>query len=266
MAVAAVALSGAEVYAQEAPAFPAFSFSGFGTVGVVRSSEDEANFVAHDLQGGGAGRDKEWSADVDSRLGLQVTAAFTPQLSAVLQVVTEQDYDGSFRPDVEWANIKYEFTPDFSVRVGRVVLGSFLATDYRKVGYAQHWVRPPVEVYGLIPMTHNDGVDVSYRVRWGDVSHNLQAAFGDFKEHVPAGQEVKSDNGWTVSDTIEYGAATLRLTYSRSRFSIETLEPLWNGYREIANNPVLQMFAPAAVADANRILDEYDTMDTKSTF
>ncbi len=68
----------------DAPAAPTFSFSGFGTLGIARSSEKQADFIAHDLQGGGAGRDHEWSADVDTRLGLQMRADLTPQLSAVV--------------------------------------------------------------------------------------------------------------------------------------------------------------------------------------
>src|SRR5688572_31146235 len=49
----------------------------------------------------------------------QVNANFTPKLSAVLQVVAEPNHQGNYDPHVEWANIKYQFTPDFSVRIGR---------------------------------------------------------------------------------------------------------------------------------------------------
>ena len=90
---------------------------------------------------------------MDSRVGAQLNARFSPQVSAIVQVTSEQRYDGTYRPEVEWANIKYDVTPDFSIRAGRTVLPSFMVSDYRKVGYATPWVRPPVEVYSLMPLT-----------------------------------------------------------------------------------------------------------------
>ena len=54
----------------------------------------------------------------------------------MLQVVSEQRLDRSYRPIVEWANIKYQATPDLSLRFGRIALPMFLAADYRKIGYA----------------------------------------------------------------------------------------------------------------------------------
>src|SRR5450631_533125 len=69
-----------------------FSFSGFGTLGVIHSSEDDADYIASPLAPNGAGFTHEWSPDIDSRLGAQVTAHFTPQLSAMLQVISEQNY------------------------------------------------------------------------------------------------------------------------------------------------------------------------------
>src|ERR1700722_15366322 len=67
-----------------------FSFSAFGTLGVVHSSEDRADFTASPLAPDGPGFTDAWSPDVDSRLGAQVMARFTAQLSAMLQVVSEQ--------------------------------------------------------------------------------------------------------------------------------------------------------------------------------
>jgi hypothetical protein len=84
-------------------------------------------------------------------IAAQVTANFTRKLSGVLQVLSEQNPDNSYWPHIRWADIKYQFTPEFSARVGRIVLPSFLMSDVRKVGYAFLWVRPPIEVYGLVP-------------------------------------------------------------------------------------------------------------------
>jgi hypothetical protein len=54
-----------------------FSFNAFGTLGVVHSSVDNADFTSSTLKPDGAGYSHAWSADVDSRVGSQVTAAIT---------------------------------------------------------------------------------------------------------------------------------------------------------------------------------------------
>ena len=116
---------------------PNYSLGGFGTVGAVHSSEHQADFTGENqLRPSGAGFTHAWSADIDSRLGAQATVNIMPRLSLVLQVIAEQNYDNSYLPHVEWALIKYQFTPEFSVRLGRSVLPSFLVSDARKVGYA----------------------------------------------------------------------------------------------------------------------------------
>jgi hypothetical protein len=74
------------------------------------------------LQGQRRRRTRRWSTDVDSRLGAQLDATLARHWSAVLQVVGEQGLDNSYRPRVEWANIKYQATPELALRVGRIAL------------------------------------------------------------------------------------------------------------------------------------------------
>ena len=78
-----------------------FSLNGFGTLGVVHSSEDRADFTATLFQPNGAGYSHPWSAAVDSLIGAQLTANFTSRLSATLQIICEQNYDYTYRPHVE---------------------------------------------------------------------------------------------------------------------------------------------------------------------
>lgn len=92
---------------------------------MVHSSENKADFTSSVFKPNGAGFSHPWSADVDSLFGAQVNADFTRQISAVVQVIAQQRYDNSYAPAVEWANVKYQFTPDISIRAGRVVLPVF---------------------------------------------------------------------------------------------------------------------------------------------
>jgi hypothetical protein len=220
-----------------------FSFSGFGTVGAVHSSEDRAEFTDSIFKPTGAGGKHPWSTDVDSRLGAQVSATLSPKLTAVLQVITDQNYDNTYRPHVEWANLKYEFTPDFNLRLGRTVLPSFLFSDSRNVGYVNPWVRPPVEAYSLVPIDTTDGVDASYSARLGEVANTFVAGLGYAKSNTPTGGGNEARRLLVVADTVEYGPATVHAAYQQGYLTVGALGPLFDAFRQ---------FGPQGVALADR--------------
>lgn len=232
---------------------PRFSFSGFGTLGITHSSESQADFTSSVLKNSGAGYTRRWSMDVDSRLGGQVTFNATPQLSAVLQVITEQRYDNSYRPIVEWANVKYQATPDFSVRAGRIALPNYLVADYRKVSYAIPWARTPVEVYGLVPITNSDGIDATWRMHFGDLQNTVQGSYGMNDVKIQGGT-VRIRHLAGLSDTVEHGFFSMRATYLQADLDIDVTHPLFDGFRQFA----------ALGGDA--IADKYDVKDKRANF
>lgn len=244
--------------AADAQETPNLSFSGYATLGVAHSDNRDADYLADVFKPNGPGYTRAWSADVDSRAGIQATANITLKLSAVLQVVTQQDYRNSYRPAVEWANVKYQFTPEIAARVGRVVLPIFMVTDYRRVGYANPWVRPPVELYSLVPVTTIDGIDGSWRTRIGAAGNTLQATFGrtDAKFPNASGFEAGTAevrNAFAVADALEYGAASLRVNYGRADLTVAALAPLFGAFRQ---------FGPPG----NAIADRYDVNKRKVDF
>jgi hypothetical protein len=217
----------------EDPAGSMFSFNGFGTVGAVHSSEDKADFTATEFEPNGAGYTRSWSASVDSLVGGQVTVTFTPQLSAVLQVIAQQNYDDSYTPYVEWANLKYLVTPDFDVRIGRVVLPTFLVSDSRDVGYSNPWVRPPPEVYELNPLTNLDGADASYRLRLGELTNTVQADYGrELSYKFAGGAKSDATSTWGVFDNAEYASALLHIGYVASVITLNSAAALFDGLRQ----------------------------------
>jgi hypothetical protein len=232
-----------------------FSFSAFGTLGVVHSSEQQADFAVGPFQPNGAGYTHSWSAAVDSLIGGQISARITPELSAVLQVIAEQNYDGTYRPRVEWANIKYQFTPDLSVRVGRVELPTFLFSDTRKVGYTYPWVRPPIEVYGLVPITDSDGADFSYRLSIGDLTNTTQGSYVQLDAQQPYDRGAAiSRESFNIANTIEYQSLTFRLSYQHARLTITSLDGLLDSFR---------MFGPQGIAIADRYNSDNKPIETE---
>lgn len=211
-------------------AAPSYKFSGFGTVGVVHASIRNADFTSSVLRANGAGRSERWSPDVDSRLGAQLDLSMG-RWSGVLQLVSEQDLEGSYRPRVEWANIKYQLTPDLAFRVGRIALPVFLAADYRKVGYALPWVRPPVEVYGSLPVASSDGIDATWRWGAGDTRHATQAFFGRTDVPLYDGRRLKARGIAGFSHSIERGPLSARVSAFTGRLSAGIGDEVFGGLR-----------------------------------
>ncbi len=249
IALLAMVFCVAEARAEE-PDASIFTLSGFGTVGLVHSSERQADYTNSPwYKPSGAGYSQKWSPGVDSRIALQLDGKFTPQLSGVVQVISQLRYDNTYTPSLEWANLKYEFTPDTSVRLGRIVMSTFLASDYRNVGYAYPWVRPPLDVYNMMPVNTNDGADVSYRSHLGDDTNTIQGFYGvdNLKSpgnaYNPAIANNPARNSWGVFDTYETGPTTLRLAYQRSNLSLDGVNTFFDLFKQ---------FGPQGVALANK--------------
>ena len=230
----------------ESSTMPTFLFSGFGTLGMARSNEHQADYTnSPSTKPNGTGATRTWSPDLDTRLGLQIAATITPSLSAVFQVISQQQYDNTYRPRIEWANIKYAIMPDLTVRVGRIALPTFLAGEYRNVGYAMPWVRPPVELYSrMVPMTSNDGIDASYRTYIGEATNTLQLSYGGDVLRSPAlSSPSRVQNITGLFNTFSSGPATLRVSYQRGTLTVPDSNAFFDRYRQ---------FGPAGVAIADK--------------
>lgn len=223
---------------------PSWKLSGFGTVGVAHSNERQADFVNSVLKSDGAGRTHAWSAHVDSRLGAQVDLAFNPRWSSVVQVVTEQRQDGSYEPRMEWANIKYQATPEVALRFGRIALPMFIAADYRKVGYAYPWVRTPMEVYGVLPLSHSDGVDLSWQWNGESMRGITQGFYGHTDTPLYDGARLRGRAIAGLSHTVERGAFSARASVITTRLSISLFPELF---------AALRTFPPQGAAIAERL-------------
>ena len=241
--LAALIIAPASAAAEDSPAPSAFKFSGFGTLGVVHADTDTADFTSSVLKANGAGATRRWSMDVDTRLGAQVDVAIAPQWSAVLQVVSEQGYNNSYRPDVEWANVKYQVTPDVSVRVGRVALPVFMAAEHRKVAYVYSMVRQPNEVEGGVPITSSDGIDLSWRWQTGALRHATRLQYGRTNLSLDNDTRVRANGIVALSHSIDVGALSVRGSAIGADVTVNLAEPLFGA---------LKQFGQAGVALADQ--------------
>lgn len=225
-------------------ATPDWTFSGFGTVGVVHSDEKAADFTASAMKAGGAGRSAAWSRHVDSTLGAQLDFTFSPRWSAVVQVVSEQRLDRSYAPGVEWANVKYQATPELALRLGRIALPMFIAADYRKVGYAYPWARTPLEVYGVLPISNSDGADLTWRWEADTLRGSTQLFYGQTDMALAGSARLRGKDIAGLSHTLERGALSVHASLITTRITLTLFPELFRG---------LEAFGPQGRDIADRL-------------
>jgi hypothetical protein len=210
--------------ATEAPSTSMFSFNGFGTLGIVHSNNNQADFVGNIIQGAGPGFTQSWSATPDSKLGLQLTANLTDRLSAVVQVLSQYQHDRTFKPDVEWANLKFQFTPDLDLRAGRIAIPTYMYSDSLNIGYTLPFVRIPIEIYSQLPLTHSDGIDGSYRFHVGAATNTVQVYVGRFDSKLPEHGRLAGSDLHGIADTLEYGNLSVHLSYQTLTYDIDDVD------------------------------------------
>ena len=208
MAAAAQAQSGDE---------SAFSFSGFATLGLVSTNTDSAQYA---IAGQPRGADKSASGEVDSKVGVQLTAKANKMFSGTVQVLSKQNGDGNFRPEFEWAFAKAQVLPSLAFRLGRMGGPFFAVSDFRDVGYANTWLRPPADVYGQVNFSHFDGVDGTYQTSIGGASLTAQL-FGGKSSATYTRTELKYDNMVGINTSAELdGGVTLRFGHVQGKLTV----------------------------------------------
>jgi len=191
-----------------------YKFSGFGTLAAVHSTEDRADYTGTQAQPEGAGYSHNWDFGTDSKLGAQFDVGYGKQWSAAVQVLSERRFDNSYDPELALGFVKWKPGYGLDFRVGRVPHSMYLVSDYRKIGYAQTWVRPPLEMY-FLSGNYMDGGDVTWRTTVGDVAFRTQLATGGYKEKISGGSEAEAKEVYTLNLTADIGNLTLRGSYMK---------------------------------------------------
>jgi hypothetical protein len=213
-----------------AAAGPDVEVSGFGTAGFAITDSAKATFVRSQEQP--VGVDETGDVGLDSLLAVQATVRLNDMFSATGQAMVRRLFTSTFALDVPVFFAKADLTHDLALRVGRIQLPVFMSSDYRQVGYSNTWVRPPVEVYGMIPFDTNDGADLLYRTTLGPVDISAQAFYGRTDATVSNTAQGLSTTGtststvniqarrsWGANLNVTLGPLTLRAGRNQSSFT-----------------------------------------------
>lgn len=238
--------------------------SGFGTLGVSRTNTDEALFNS---PGQGGGVDKQLGLEPDTKFGVQGSYKLTDTISGTAQVLTKYRANGSYQPEFEWAYAKWQALPSLSLRGGRMGAPFFMISDFRDVGYANTAIRPPLEVYGQVPVSSVDGADVSYQTSLGGTTLTGTVWGGASRNEFASALRSTSQLGTASVDPVEVrlkkmiglnlqaefdGGYTLRLGHMQGRLTV--------------NSNSINTLIAASGGLSPFVRDALLTEDTKATF
>ncbi len=196
-----------------------FHLQGFGTLGAARSTTNDVEFVRDLSQPRGIRSD--WSALIDSVLGVQANWRLSPQVEGVVQVMSRYGDHGDFRPELTWAFAKYNVTPNVTLRAGRLGTEFFMMADSRWVGYSFLTVRPPGDYFWYLPFYSIHGADAAFIVPLGEGVVRAKVFYG-----LSNGQIPLASAAWDIEGSpmlggyleYQYGAWQVRASYASIRF------------------------------------------------
>jgi predicted porin len=211
----ALPLAVSTAYAQDTSAV---RISGFGTGALTWTNNDDAQFVRPNQP---SGAKKNPVTSVDSNLGLQADYTVNSWLSLTGQGLVHKDGEDDYGAELSWAFAKAKLSDNLSVRVGRMGLPAFMISDYRNVGYANTFLRPPSEVYSQVPLNSFDGADVTWQQEFADTTFTAQLGLGRSKTTLTGGSDALATRLKALSLTAEHGPFTLRFGRTQADITVE---------------------------------------------
>jgi len=249
--VAALALPFAvsSAFAQDTSAV---RISGFGTAALTWSDTNDAEFGRPNQA---SGVKKNPRTGVDSNLGLQADYAINDWLSVTGQGLVRKDGTDNYGAELTWGFVKAKVSNDVSVRAGRLVLPTFMISEYRNVGYANTFLRPPSEVYSQVPLNSVDGADLTWQHAYGDTTITAQLAFGRAKTELSSGIDADLSRVHGINLTAEHGPFTLRVGRTEARLTVD--QASLNTLVATLNNAG-NAYKISQLNDMARVLDNHD--------
>ena len=202
-------------------------FSGFATLGLSAENKEDLGFLRDGGQSKAPSRDVSLSPD--SIIGAQLSSSFSDTWRATMQLVYRDRPRYGLDESLELAFMGYRPVRGLDIRLGRVAVDMFQLSDYRRVDYANLWIRPPTEVYAWILPSSIDGGDVSYSLSDQNRFWRFKLQYGNTEPvlEFPDGSElVETDfNDLLVGTlTLDVDEWRIRVSYSQGTPSSAPLE------------------------------------------
>lgn len=163
------------------------NFSGFGTIGY---SQTDSNTVVNRT-------DEKGSWGHNTRIGIQADTKISDKLSATAQIRLAEDAinDENMQMTLQTALLSYQASDKAQVRFGRLRAPFYLDSEFLDVGAVTTTDDNPFAIYGQVPFSNYNGVDMIYTTDVGDYELQVQPYIGfeQLEYKLPDGSGKKFD-------------------------------------------------------------------------
>lgn len=151
--------------------------SGFGTLATATADTNKYQFRSDRSQAEFAKKDG-FAFKPLSLIGVQLDYTLSDNLDFVGQFVYREQDRQNLDSITQMAFLRYDISPAWQVRAGRLAADIFHFSDTRDVSIAYPWVKVPTEVYGIVPARSFDGGDISYTTPFSDFNLSVKGFWG----------------------------------------------------------------------------------------
>ncbi|MFM8331191.1 MAG: hypothetical protein ACKN9T_05840, partial [Candidatus Methylumidiphilus sp.] len=167
---------------------------------------------------------------------------------ATVQWVARNHVGNFIEQNLDWAFLRWRIADNLDLRLGRLGFDAFLLSEYRNVGYAYPWMRPPAEFYSSLFTYHFDGADIAQKFSVGEGYLTLKGYGGRSFDSVldqnsPSHTEIEAAL-FGANLVYETGNWRMRVGYAQARplqnLPLQTLDTL--------SQPLVRAYWPASQA------------------
>ena len=223
--------------------------SGFGTLATATADTRTYQFRTDRSQAEFAKKDG-FAFKPLSLIGVQLDYTLSDNLDFVGQFVYREQDEQNIGSITQMAFLRYDISPAWQVRAGRLAADIFHFSDTRDVSIAYPWVKVPTEVYGIVPARSFDGADISYTTPFSDFNLSVKGFWGSGESDFTSGDYSPITFNDLRSIGIEFVAfdwsVALKHTQTEAKndnadsafvsTSVAQLQPFWSGANAFADS------------------------------
>ncbi|OHE04197.1 MAG: hypothetical protein A2329_00375 [Sulfurimonas sp. RIFOXYB2_FULL_37_5] len=233
-----------------------FDVKAFGTLGGVYNDNSDYIYRKDIFQKDGSSDDLSFKTD--TVVGLQTTLHVNENFSALLQGIANNDYDDKVRAKIDWGYLKYDSNENITLKFGRIRTPYYKNSENLNIGYSNLMIRESVEVYGQVPFSSYNGVEITYSNIIGTYFYTIQGGYGREELTVPnhsLNQEanVNIDDLYAINLTFGTTALQTRVTYINADITA-------------VNQSLNQLFAGLRAFGLDELADQYEHKNKQSEY
>ncbi|MDP5253847.1 MULTISPECIES: hypothetical protein [unclassified Vibrio] len=164
----------------------AWDINGFGSLAVTHTGNETLAVPNYLAQQKKSSNNTYWG---ESLLGVQVDYHFNHRWKVSSQLIGQTYFEHDIDSYLQRLFVQYN-DDQFTARLGRIGLETYLLSDYRNVGFAYLWAHPSMEFYGPFSMDYYDGFELGYTFPFDFNQLNFRLYGGTTKQIIHRNGEV----------------------------------------------------------------------------